>query len=156
MSKTKTKQRRREAKREHHKKAAKNAKLAASKSAPSTATKPIPKPGKQNAQASANVGATSGSNSKPAAAAAAAATHVQPSQSKREIPFGTYDNILLVGEGDFSFTRCLAVEHGCANVVGTSFDSKEEVREKYVLSTFCGTIDRFRSVSNPISLSVHL
>lgn len=58
--------------------------------------------------------------------------HIQPSQQKREIPFGTYDNILLVGEGDFSFTRSLAVEHGCANVVGTSFDSEEEVKEKYV------------------------
>jgi 25S rRNA (uracil2634-N3)-methyltransferase len=66
----------------------------------------------------------------PASVSAKTTTHIQPSQQKREIPFGTYDNILLVGEGDFSFTRSLAIEHGCANVVGTSFDSEEEVMEK--------------------------
>lgn len=49
---------------------------------------------------------------------------------KHDIPFGTYDKILLVGEGDFSFTRSLVVEHGCANVTATSFDDEDVVREK--------------------------
>jgi 25S rRNA (uracil2634-N3)-methyltransferase len=109
MSKTKTKQARRELKRDgarksaaHHKKTAKAAAV------PANAPKP-PKKKQKTAEQS---------------------TPIQASQ-KHEVPFGEYEHILLVGEGDFSFTRSLAIEHGCANVTATSFDSESEVREKY-------------------------
>ncbi|KAF2714987.1 hypothetical protein K504DRAFT_333012, partial [Pleomassaria siparia CBS 279.74] len=56
----------------------------------------------------------------------------QPQASqKHEVPFGAYDNILLVGEGDFSFAHSLCTEHGCANVTATSFDAGEDVEIKY-------------------------
>ena len=38
----------------------------------------------------------------------------------------TYDHILLVGEGDFSFTKSLVSDHGCANVTATSFDTEKK------------------------------
>lgn len=47
-------------------------------------------------------------------------------------PFSNPEStILLVGEGDFSFSRSLIDNHGCFKMVCTSFDSKEEVFEKY-------------------------
>ncbi|KAL1302596.1 hypothetical protein AAFC00_002972 [Neodothiora populina] len=55
----------------------------------------------------------------------------QPQHSEPTIPFDVYDRILLVGEGDLSFSRSLVSEHGCADVVATTFDSADEVREKY-------------------------
>lgn len=113
MSKSKTKRARREVKREHHKKAAKSAKVQKPLNAQS---QPKPQKQKQNAPTS---------NSTPIPK-----PHIQASQ-KHEVPFGVYDKILLVGEGDFSFTRSLVIEHGCANVTATSFDGEEEVREKY-------------------------
>jgi 25S rRNA (uracil2634-N3)-methyltransferase len=120
MSKTKTKRAHRELKRDAQKKQHKYAK-ALSKSAAATTTAVTKLTQK------ATTRAKDGTTSKPPKA------HVQPSQQQHEIPFGTYDNILLVGEGDFSFTRSLVEEHGCANVTGTSFDSEEEVRAKYIL-----------------------
>jgi 25S rRNA (uracil2634-N3)-methyltransferase len=122
MSKTKTKRARRELKREgdrkiaaHHRKTAK----AAETNKLMTATK---QPGKKKQKTSHTPTSTTASATTPAP--------VQASQKPR-IPFGEYDHILLVGEGDFSFTRSLAIEHGCANVTGTSYDAEEEVREKY-------------------------
>ena len=117
MSKTKTKRARRELKREGDKKIfaihKKNAKAAAE--AKPTAKAPAKK--------------KHGKTSAPVAAATTSTTtsaHVQPSQ-KRKMPFGEYDHILLVGEGDFSFTRSLAIEHGCANVTATSYDDEEDL-----------------------------
>ena len=57
---------------------------------------------------------------------------------------------LLVGEGDFSFTRSLVDEHGCANVTATSFDSEEEVLEKY--PTFEATRSALTSLTPPVPL----
>jgi len=59
-------------------------------------------------------------------------TH-QPTQASQQptVPFSAYDHVLLVGEGDFSFTSSLTLHHGCANVTATSFDTEEEVRAKY-------------------------
>jgi 25S rRNA (uracil2634-N3)-methyltransferase len=126
MSKTKTKQRRREAKRDSQKKAVKNAHKATPKplskptSTSSTNARPSSKTQERNTTAP-----KADSNSVPVSK-----PHIQASQ-KHEVPFGVYDRILLVGEGDFSFARSLAVEHGCANVTATSYDTEEEVREKY-------------------------
>ncbi|KAF1935801.1 hypothetical protein EJ02DRAFT_112424 [Clathrospora elynae] len=119
MSKTKTKRARRELKRDgdrkivaHHKKVAKAAEAKQPSSKP---------PAKKQKKMSAP-------DTTPQAAAPKALT--QASQ-KPDVPFGAYDHILLVGEGDFSFTRSLALEHGCANITATSFDTEEQVHSKY-------------------------
>ena len=44
-------------------------------------------------------------------------------------------NVLLVGEGDFSFSRSLATKYGFGrNMVATSYDTYEELVNKYTLS----------------------
>lgn len=136
MSKNKTKIARREVKRAAQKKAANFAKASkptgVTKSTPS---KPAAKSGTNKAHGLQEAAGVKGKGSEE--------SKVQASQ-KKEIPFGVYDNVLLVGEGDFSFTKSLAIEHGCAGVVGTSYDSEEAVREKYVPSLHhlipCGTV----------------
>ncbi|XP_059442235.1 uncharacterized protein At4g26485-like [Corylus avellana] len=46
--------------------------------------------------------------------------------------YGSSHNILLVGEGDFSFAVCLAKAFGTAeNMIATSFDSKEVLMTEY-------------------------
>ncbi|KAL6706723.1 hypothetical protein ACN47E_005265 [Coniothyrium glycines] len=122
MSKTKTKRARRELKREgdrkiaaHHKKIAKAAETA--KPSPANSKSASKKQKKANAPDS----------KKPEAAPK---PQIQASQ-RHDVPFGTYDHILLVGEGDFSFTRSLAVSHGCANITATSYDTASEVAAKY-------------------------
>ena len=47
------------------------------------------------------------------------------------IPFSSTDRILLIGEGDFSFSSSLLSAHGCANLVATSYDKNSELRNKY-------------------------
>ncbi|GIJ85462.1 hypothetical protein Asppvi_004319 [Aspergillus pseudoviridinutans] len=55
-----------------------------------------------------------------------------PAQHRRPIvPFGRRDRILLVGEGDFSFARSLAVHHRCRNILATCYDSEEVLYSKY-------------------------
>lgn len=129
MSKTKTKKARRELKRDGARKIANHQRKVAkaSTTAPS-ASKP---PAKKHKMAE-----------KPSAP-------LQASQ-KHSVPFGEYEHILLVGEGDFSFTRSLAVEHGCANVTATSYDSEADVREKY--PQFDGIHDELTSLSPPVPL----
>jgi 25S rRNA (uracil2634-N3)-methyltransferase len=117
MSKSKTKKARRELKRDGARKIVAHYKKAAKASNPSTATKPPAKKQKKMSSTS-----TSTSDSKPLP---------QQASQKHTVPFDPYDHILLVGEGDFSFTRSLALHHGCANVTATSFDTAAEVREKY-------------------------
>ena len=124
MSKTKTKRARRELKHDAKRKIANHQKKLAAAAKLSTASKPPPKKQKQTPDAQRSTTTTA------PASAPAPKPHVQASQ-KHDVPFGAYDNILLVGEGDFSFTRSLVIEHGCANVTATSFDSEEEVRTKY-------------------------
>ncbi|OAL02704.1 hypothetical protein IQ06DRAFT_119326 [Phaeosphaeriaceae sp. SRC1lsM3a] len=131
MSKAKTKKARRELKRDGVRKIANHQrKLAKSTStAAPNATKPTAKKQKMA--------------EKPAAAP------IQASQ-KHDVPFGSYEHILLVGEGDFSFTRSLAISHGCANVVATSFDSEASVREKY--PQFEDIHDELSALSPPVPL----
>ena len=43
-------------------------------------------------------------------------------------------NVLLVGEGDFSFSRSLATKYGFGrNMVATSYDTYEELVNKYAV-----------------------
>ncbi|KAF2638868.1 hypothetical protein P280DRAFT_470885 [Massarina eburnea CBS 473.64] len=120
MSKTKAKRQRREVKRESAKK-----KVAAQRKAAKPSPAPSHGPPSKKQKPNAPTTTTSSATPKPATK--------PPTQASQQhaVPFGVYDNILLVGEGDFSFTRSLALEHGCANVTATSFDSEEEVRSKY-------------------------
>ncbi|KAI9795535.1 MAG: hypothetical protein M1835_005559 [Candelina submexicana] len=54
-----------------------------------------------------------------------------PQHSEPTIPFEIEDRILLVGEGDFSFSQSLVSHHGCTSVLGTCFDSETELLKKY-------------------------
>ncbi|KAF2824016.1 hypothetical protein CC86DRAFT_62874 [Ophiobolus disseminans] len=109
MSKSKTKKARRELKRDGARKiAAHHKKTAKASATPTHASKPPTKKQKMASQP----------------------LPTQASQ-KHDVPFGEYDHVLLVGEGDFSFARSLVLTHGCANVTATSYDSESEVRAKY-------------------------
>ncbi|GFY93630.1 methyltransferase small domain protein, putative [Actinidia rufa] len=47
--------------------------------------------------------------------------------------YSSFQKILLVGEGDFSFSACLAVAFGCAhNIIATSLDSREFLVSNYM------------------------
>lgn len=47
------------------------------------------------------------------------------------IPFAAEDHILLVGEGDFSFSKSIVEHHGCCDVTATCLDSQAALFEKY-------------------------
>ncbi|KAL5737235.1 hypothetical protein ACOSP7_029996 [Xanthoceras sorbifolium] len=50
--------------------------------------------------------------------------------------YSSCHQILLVGEGDFSFAACLAKAFGTAsNIIATSLDSKESLASKYTRAT---------------------
>lgn len=51
--------------------------------------------------------------------------------TKPRIPFTKYDQVLLVGEGDFSFALSLAKNHDVGSIVATSYDDRETLQEKY-------------------------
>ncbi|TVY37244.1 25S rRNA (uridine-N(3))-methyltransferase, partial [Lachnellula subtilissima] len=58
--------------------------------------------------------------------------HIQVSQTTPIIPFEKDEKILLVGEGDLSFARCLVSVHKCSNVTATVLEgSEEELVGKY-------------------------
>ncbi|KAF1915591.1 hypothetical protein BDU57DRAFT_557698 [Ampelomyces quisqualis] len=65
-------------------------------------------------------------------------------------PFGPYEHILLVGEGDFSFAHSLAVHHGCANLTATSHDTRAAAHDKY--PTFAATHAALTSLTPPVPL----
>ncbi|WEW56277.1 adenosylmethionine-dependent methyltransferase [Emydomyces testavorans] len=47
------------------------------------------------------------------------------------VPFLPSDRILLVGEGDFSFSLSLAANHGCKRILATCYDSEDILYQKY-------------------------
>lgn len=51
------------------------------------------------------------------------------------VPFSPTDRILLVGEGDFSFSSSLLSAHGCTHLVATSYDKISVLRNKYPQAT---------------------
>ena len=55
----------------------------------------------------------------------------QVQQTRPRVPFDSKDSVLLIGEGDFSFSLSLVTKCRPAQVVATSFDSKGLVLEKY-------------------------
>ncbi|RMZ86080.1 hypothetical protein DV737_g57, partial [Chaetothyriales sp. CBS 132003] len=56
-------------------------------------------------------------------------TGSQPKRAK--VPFVPLDNVLLVGEGDFSFALSLVKQYEPASVIATCFDSEQELLRKY-------------------------
>ncbi|KAF2841436.1 hypothetical protein M501DRAFT_969897 [Patellaria atrata CBS 101060] len=69
-------------------------------------------------------------------------------QSKQEVlPFEANDQILLVGEGDFSFARSIVEHHGCVNVTATCFDTEVDLNRKYPQSKTHTTYLRSQSQS---------
>ena len=55
----------------------------------------------------------------------------QQQQHKIIIPFEPQHRVLLVGEGDFSFSRSLLEHHGIINIYATSLDTRSGVLSKY-------------------------
>jgi 25S rRNA (uracil2634-N3)-methyltransferase len=56
-------------------------------------------------------------------------------QIEATLPFSDTDNILLVGEGDFSFAASLLNHHGCTTLIATSNDTREVSVQKYSKAT---------------------
>jgi 25S rRNA (uracil2634-N3)-methyltransferase len=54
---------------------------------------------------------------------------------KPTIPFLPEHNILLLGEGDFSFSACLAAHHSCASLTCTTFLSAPDLGQTHPSST---------------------
>lgn len=68
----------------------------------------------------------SNSKSKQAHPASARSPQLPPT-----VPFSSTDRILLVGEGDFSFTHSLLSHHSCQSLIATCYDSATTLAEKY-------------------------
>lgn len=59
-------------------------------------------------------------------------TSVKPKpKPKPTIPFLSTDRVLLVGEGDFSFSHSLLQSHCCNSLTATSYDKQTTVTSKY-------------------------
>ncbi|KIW27312.1 uncharacterized protein PV07_07063 [Cladophialophora immunda] len=56
--------------------------------------------------------------------------HVPP-KARVKVPFTRHDNVLLVGEGDFSFSLSLKLQHKVHQIVATCYDSTEVLQSKY-------------------------
>lgn len=143
MSKSKTKQARRQLKRDGQRKIAEHQKKQAKAAATVNPTSVFKPTSSKAAQKKQKTDPTTTKAEPPAP------KPIQASQ-KHEVPFGEYEHILLVGEGDFSFTRSLVEDHGCANVTGTSYDAEEAVLEKY--PTFEETREVLTRLTPPVPL----
>lgn len=74
-------------------------------------------------------------------------------QSQLKIPFDRSDQVLLVGEGDFSFALSLAQNYKVDSIVATSYDGEQELLMKYsnvrkvlqILRGSCHRVDDTRS-----------
>lgn len=54
-----------------------------------------------------------------------------PQQRPPKIPIGRHDNVLLLGEGDFSFALSLLENYRPASLTATCYDGEEELVRKY-------------------------
>ncbi|KAG9668194.1 hypothetical protein KCU95_g17557, partial [Aureobasidium melanogenum] len=58
-------------------------------------------------------------------------TQKQQQHQEPIIPFDALDRILIIGDGDLSFSRSLVDTHGCAALLATTYDTEAELLEKY-------------------------
>lgn len=85
------------------------------------------RPKSQQAKSQQHAKASSEKKSK-----ASAATRQQQQQNQDPIiPFDALDRILIIGDGDLSFSRSLVDTHGCAALLATTYDTEAELLEKY-------------------------
>ncbi|CAD0099339.1 unnamed protein product [Aureobasidium mustum] len=72
-------------------------------------------------------------HAKPSADKKTAASAQKQQQQHQEsiIPFDALDRILVIGDGDLSFSRSLVDTHGCAALLATTYDTEIELLEKY-------------------------
>lgn len=47
------------------------------------------------------------------------------------LPFSPHESILLIGEGDLSFSRSLVTHHACEHLTATVYESQAELLSKY-------------------------
>ncbi|EXJ72302.1 uncharacterized protein A1O5_04806 [Cladophialophora psammophila CBS 110553] len=66
-----------------------------------------------------------------AVAVASAKSHHGRRQARLKVPFTKYDKVLLVGEGDFSFSLSLKLHHKGRQIVATCYDSKDVLQSKH-------------------------
>jgi 25S rRNA (uracil2634-N3)-methyltransferase len=57
--------------------------------------------------------------------------HIQLQHTKPTIPFLPHNQILLIGEGDLSFSRSLVESYCCRSVTATVFEPQKELEAKY-------------------------
>jgi 25S rRNA (uracil2634-N3)-methyltransferase len=57
--------------------------------------------------------------------------HQQQQHQEPIIPFDALDRVLVIGDGDLSFSRSLVDTHGCAALLATTYDTEAELLEKY-------------------------
>lgn len=55
-----------------------------------------------------------------------------PSQVRVKVPFTRHDNVLLVGEGDFSFSLSLKLHYRVNQITTTCYDSKDTLESKHL------------------------
>lgn len=55
----------------------------------------------------------------------------QQQHQEPTIPFDALDRILVIGDGDLSFSRSLVDTHGCAALLATTYDTEAELLGKY-------------------------
>ncbi|EXJ79975.1 hypothetical protein A1O3_08261 [Capronia epimyces CBS 606.96] len=54
-----------------------------------------------------------------------------PAKARLKVPFARWDHVLLVGEGDFSFSLSLMRHHRVGEITTTCYDSREALESKY-------------------------
>jgi 25S rRNA (uracil2634-N3)-methyltransferase len=69
--------------------------------------------------------------SKPASKSSAKPSKPQAQHRKPTLPFSPHEQILLIGEGDLSFSSSLIIHHKCQHVTATVYESSHELLSKY-------------------------
>ncbi|KAH8794103.1 hypothetical protein BGZ57DRAFT_1012684 [Hyaloscypha finlandica] len=69
--------------------------------------------------------------SKPSSKSSTKPSKHQTQHRKPTLPFSPHEQVLLIGEGDLSFSSSLMVHHKCQHVTATIYESSHELLSKY-------------------------